>query len=222
MNNARLRPDLEPLDTLVGAAAIVTTVGLSPLLAWRYRRWGATDEERRLPLPGDALISAPRLQSTRAIDIDVPPERVWPWIVQMGHGRAGLYSYERIENLIGCEIRNSAVIDPRWQSLAVGDRIALGPDGYPAFVVQAIAANRHLVLLAGGGPDEPCNSWAFVLARRGAGARLIVRSRYDYPPTLAQRAIWRALTEPMHFVMERRMLLGIRDRAEGRLASPPR
>ncbi|MBL8679161.1 MAG: hypothetical protein JNK05_08335 [Myxococcales bacterium] len=213
MNETRLQRDV---DELLGAAAIVATVGLSPVLAARYRRWGATDEELTEPLPGDALVSAPRLQSTRAIDVAAPPERVWPWIAQMGHGKAGLYSYEQLENLIGCDIHNSSTLEPRWQNVAVGDRVGLGPEGYPFFVVKELVAGSRLVLLAGGGEGEPANSWAFVLRATPAGSRLIVRSRYDYPATIGQRLLWRAITEPMHFVMERRMLLGIRDRAEGR------
>lgn len=216
MTETRFRRDV---GELVGAAAIVATVGFSPVLAWRYRRWGATDEETAEALPGDALILAPRLQATRAIDIAASPDRVWPWIVQMGHGKAGLYSYERLENLIGCDIHNSSTIDERWQRIAVGDRVGLGPEGYPHFAVNEVSVNSHLVLLAGGGPDEPANSWAFVLRATANGSRLIVRSRYRYASTIGQRLIWRAITEPMHFVMERKMLLGIRDRAEGRTAA---
>lgn len=203
------------LDELVGALSIVGTLTLSPALSRWYRRWGATEAECLEGLPGDALVPAPRLQATRAIDIDASPEAVWSWLVQIGHGRAGLYSYEALENLVGCDIHNADRIVPSWQSLAVGDRVALGPAGYPAFTVAEVERPDRLVLLAGGGAGEPRNSWSFVVRARGAtGARLIVRSRYHYPGTLGQRFLWRALTEPMHFVMERRMLSGIKERAE--------
>ncbi len=203
------------LDDLSGAAAIAGTVLLSPALSRRYRAWGATAHECREPLPGDENVPAPKLQSTRAIDIAAAPGDVWPWLVQLGHGRAGLYSYEGLENLAGCEIRNADRIDPAWQSLAVGDRIPLGPPGYPSFEVMDLVVDTRLVLLAHGRPDEPRNGWGFYLRPRpGHGTRLLVRSRYDYPDTAGQRVLWRALTEPIHFVMERRMLLCLRARIE--------
>jgi hypothetical protein len=204
-----------PLDELVGALSIAGTLTLSPALSRWYRRWGATGPECAEALPGDALVPAPRLQSTRAVDIDATPEVVWSWLVQIGHGRAGLYSYEALENLIGCDIHNAEEVVPAWQSLSVGDRVALGPAGYPSFAVVEAVRPERLVLLASGGADDPRNSWSFVVRARGAaGARLVVRSRYDFPRTLGQRVLWRALTEPMHFVMERRMLLGLKERAE--------
>ncbi len=201
-------------DELTGALAIAATVSFSPLLAWRYRRWGADERECVEPLPGDALVASPKLESTRAIDIAASREIVWRWIVQMGHGRAGLYSYEALENLIGCDIHNADEIREEWQTLAVGDRLGLGPEGYPAFTVRELVANSHLVLLAGSDGEPMKNGWTFVLRDRERGCRLIVRSRYDFAETFGQRVLWRALTEPMHFVMERRMLQGLRDRAE--------
>lgn len=204
-----------PLDEAVGALSIAGALTFSPVLSRWYRRWGATADECAGPLPGDELVADPRLESTRAVDIDATPDKVWPWLVQMGHGRAGLYSYESLENLIGCDIHNADRVEPAWQSLEVGDRVSLGPDGYPSFMVRHVEPGACIVLLAGGGRGEPANSWAFVLRPRGRrGARLLVRSRYDYPPTLGQRVIWRVVTEPAHFVMERRMLLGIKQRAE--------
>ncbi|MFO0560797.1 MAG: hypothetical protein U0269_22460 [Polyangiales bacterium] len=201
-------------DEVTGAVAIAATVSLSPLLAWRYRRWGADERECVEALPGDALVANPKLESTRAIDIAAPREIVWRWIVQMGHGRAGLYSYEALENIIGCDIHNADEIRDEWQTLAVGDRMGLGPQGYPSFVVRELVENSHLMMLAGGDREPMKNGWTFVLRERENGCRLIVRSRYDFPATLGQRVLWRALTEPMHFVMERRMLQGIRERAE--------
>lgn len=202
------------VDELTGAVAIAATVSFSPLLAWRYRRWGATEQECVEKLPGDELVASRKLESTRAIDIAAPREIVWRWIVQMGHGRAGLYSYEALENMIGCDIHNADEIRDEWQTLAVGDQIRLGPEGYPAFTVRELVANSHVAMLAGSDGEPMKNGWAFVLRERAGGCRLIVRSRYDFPETFGQRALWRAITEPMHFVMERRMLQGIRERAE--------
>lgn len=207
------------LDDLLGAVTVAGTVALSPLLAPWYRRWGATDAECAEELPGDALVPRPRLQATRATDIGAPPEVVWSWLIQMGHGRAGLYSYEGLENLAGCDLHNADRIEPAWQHLALGDSVALGPPGYPSFAVVGLVRHEHLVLLAGGPVGAVKNVWCFVLRPRGAtGTRLIVRSRYEHPDTASQWALWRLLTEPMHFVMERKMLQGLRDRAERSVA----
>ena len=91
-------------------------------------RWGATDAEVSAVLPGDGIVPRPRYQQTHAITIGVPPDRVWPWLVQLGHGFGrGLYSYERLERLIGCDIHNGERIVPEWQHLAVGDDVRLLP-----------------------------------------------------------------------------------------------
>lgn len=203
------------VDDLFGAITVAGSLALSPVLAPWYRRWGATPAECDEALPGDELVPDPRLLATRATDIDATPDEVFPWLVQMGHGRAGLYSYEGLENLAGCDIHNADHIVRAWQDLAVGGTVALGPPGYPALKVVALARPEHLVLFAGGADGEPKNSWAFVVRPRGAeGARLVVRSRYAYPATAKQWMLWRMITEPMHFAMERKMLLGIRLRAE--------
>jgi hypothetical protein len=178
-----------------------------------YNRWGATAAEARRTLPGDELIPAPhRLsQRTKAVTIDAPAEAVWPWLAQMGQGRGGLYSYEWLENLIGMEMRNADRIVPEWQRLQVGDLVRMGPEGKapPPFVVAAIEPGRALVI---GHRDPTGAAWrdtyAFVLERLDARTtRLIHRNR--------AQAVWVwDLLEPGYFVMERRMLLGIKERAE--------
>ena len=100
----------------------------------------------------------------------------------MGHGRAGPYSYASLENLVGCDLHNADHIEPAWQSLGVGDSIALGPTGYPRYAVVEIAPVSHLVLRAGEATGPVRYTWSFVLRPRGAsGTRLLVRSRYDFP-----------------------------------------
>ena len=101
-----MRP-LDMLDNCTGAAAIAGTVLLSPLLRRAYARWGASDEELAEALPGDELIPDATLHSTRAITIDGAPSAVWPWLVQLGQGRGGLYSYQGLENLAELRIENS-------------------------------------------------------------------------------------------------------------------
>lgn len=192
------------------SAGMIYWFGLRP----RQIRWGATDAEVMRPLPGDAIVPRPRNWSTRAITIAAPAASVWPWLAQIGQGRGGLYSYDWLENLAGCDIHSTNRIIPELQYLEIGDVIRLGPEGYPAYPVAAVEPGRALVL-GGDDPELGAHSWAFVLDPVDEQTtRLIVRSRGDYPPTLANFMIWRVLTEPLHFVMERKMLLGVKQRAE--------
>jgi hypothetical protein len=208
------------LRPLAAAATAIPSLYLLVVRPW-HLRWGATDAEVRQPLPGDDLVSQPKLVATRAISIRAPASQVWPWLVQLGQGRGGLYSYEWLENLAGCDIHNADRIIPELQHLAVGDSVRLGPEGYSCFTVMVVDPERALVLYGGprdGGPaDGPAWSWAFTLAERGDGTtRLVVRSRLDYRQNLANILLWRVCTEPAHFVMEQKMLRGIRKRADRR------
>jgi hypothetical protein len=179
-----------------------------------YNRWGATDAELAQALPGDEIVRRLRTQSTRAITIAAPMSAVWPWLVQLGQGRGGLYSYDWAENLVGCDIHSADQIIPELLDLKVGDVIRLGPPGYPSFPVADIIPGRALVL----GDVDPklgAHSWTFYLQPIDEQTtRLIVRSRGDYPSTLSNFLIWQIITEPLHFVMERKMLQGIKWRAE--------
>jgi hypothetical protein len=154
----------------------------------------------------------PKLKATHAITINARAVDIWPWLVQMGQGRGGFYSYTWLENLVGCQMHNADRIVPEWQNLRVGDGVWLHPKAPPLPVVS-IEPARALVL--------GC-SWAFVLREIDERTtRLIVRSQGVYQPDLGNRLLnfllWRVVYEPAHFVMERKMLLGIRARAEGRL-----
>jgi len=192
------------------SAGMAYWLGLRP---WHIR-WGATDEEIRQPLPGDEIVQHPRNWATRAISIDAPAAAVWPWIVQIGQGRGGLYSYDWLENLVGCDIHSTNWIIPELQYLEVGDIIRLGPEGYPAYPVAAIELGRVLVL-GGDDPQLGAHSWVFYLEPIDEQTtRLIVRSRGEYRPTLGNLVIWRVITEPLHFIMERKMLLSIKQHAE--------
>ncbi len=182
-----------------------------------YLRWGATDEEVTRGLPGDDLAKDSAVGSTRAVTIRAPVEDVWPWLVQIGYGRGGFYSYDGLENLFVRLLRgtpgyrSARTILPEHQRLSPGDFIPSAPPdmlggrlaAVAGWKVLAIEPNRALVLEGWG---------AFVLEPRGECAtRLIVRSRGAGPwGRLAHYLFW----EPAHFVMERRMLLGIKERAE--------
>jgi hypothetical protein len=177
-------------------------------------RWGATEEETKMPIPGDEIVPRPKFEATRAITIQAPVEKVWPWIVQMGQGRGGLYSYERLENLAGCQIKNADRIHPEWQDFKPGEMLRLGPEGYPAYPVVSVQPPTALVL-GGGEPKNGWHSWVFYLCPIDEQTtRLIHRDRNDYVPNLGNFIMWRVFTEPASFVMTRKMLLGIKERAE--------
>ena len=135
------------LDALGGVVLLVPTIVAAPFLRHAYNRWGTTKGEGRSHLAGDELIPEPKLSHTRAISIDAPPARVWRWLVQIGQGRGGLYSYDALENLIGCRIDSAERIVPELQHLAVGDLVRLGPERYPAFRVVELEPARSLVLV---------------------------------------------------------------------------
>lgn len=198
---------------------------------WQLR-WGATDEEASQAMPGDDQVKQPRYISTRAITIKAPAADVWPWLVQIGTGRAGWYSYDWLENLLPESARGSGIINaeriiPELQHLEVGDSVPLSPT--TGFTVVEIEPTRALALhatmdLLTGLPVESNTlkrgtyldgSWTFVLRPLDEGTtRLIARVRYDYQPRLWGALIALLLLEPAHFVMERKMLLGIKQRAE--------
>lgn len=191
---------------VVAAGAVATYVcGIRP---W-HLRWGATDEELMEPLIGDELVTQPKLKATHAITIDAPAADVWPWLVQMGQNKGGFYSYTCLENLVGCQMQNADEIVPEWQDLKVGDKVSLHPKA-PPVEVAAIEPGRAIVLKPWG---------AFVLQPIDEKkTRLIIRSQGDYEPDLKNAVLnfllWRVFYEPAHFVMERKMLLGIKARAE--------
>jgi len=196
-------------------------------------RWGATEGEGAEWLPGDDVVSGATLAVTRAIDIAAPPVEVWPWLVQIGIGpdRAGFYSYDWLENLLGLDVLSASRIIPQLQAIAVGDRIPLGPETH--LRVQQLDPGAALILHARMDPftgrdidpslAEPSVcldwTWSFVLRARPPGTRLLLRTRGTWAPPMLGPLV-QPILEPPWFVMERRMLLGIRERAEGIAAAP--
>jgi hypothetical protein len=175
--------------------------------------WGATDDEAGRDLPGDELLPEPDVVTTRAIAIAAPPVDVWPWLVQMGPGRAGAYTYDWIENLAGLDMHSAHDIVPEYQHLAVGDSWKLGPKGAVLRVARMSDASS-LVLRS----DDGNWVWAFVLLPDGDGCRLISRNRIRWAGApLLWSAVAKYAMEPGSLVMERKMLLGIKQRAERRV-----
>lgn len=107
-------------DVVVGGAQIAATLVAAPVLRSRYNRWGATPLEVAAAMPGDGVVPDPRLGYTRAVEVDAPPAAVWPWLVQIGHGRGGLYSFDALENLARCDLHSAATVMPEHQHLVPG------------------------------------------------------------------------------------------------------
>jgi len=183
-------------------AGVVIGTYLLVIGPWQ-RRWGATDEELRRAMPGDRLLRVDAPSTTRTITIDASPEDVFPWLLQLGCGRGGWYSYDWIDN----DGKPSVdVIDPALQQLAVGDRIEMLPGMGP--VVREIVPNHHIV--SGGETD----SWCLLVEATPEGrTRLVSRWRQDWPRSPGTY-VWIALADPGAFVMEQKMLRRIRGLAE--------
>ena len=191
---------------LVTLTAAVYEFGVRP---WTLS-WGATPGESSQALPGDELIPRPSWQATRAISIRAAPEDVWRWLVQIGQGRGGFYTYDWLENLAELDIHSTDRIQPELQQLRVGDSVRLAP-GQDTFRVAVLEAQRALVLVVNA---VPVFTWAFVLQPGGSGTRVIARSRIGGRWGRLMAAAYALAVEPQHFIMERGMLLGIKARAE--------
>jgi hypothetical protein len=168
--------------------------------------WGASEAEADSRLPGDELLENADGVATRAIEIDAPPSAVWPWLVQMGPApRAGAYTYDWIENLLGLKMHSAHEVLPEFQHPEVGDTIGLGENRMrlervePEHVLAWRSENGNWV-------------WTFVLHRENGGTRLISRNRFRLPRLIDRVGI--IPIEPASLAMERKMLLGIKERAE--------
>ena len=163
-----------------------------------------------MKLPGDELLSDAGLVSTRAITIDAPPAAIWPWLVQMGSGRGGAYTYDWIENLAGLHMHSARQVLPQFQHLEVGDELPLGP-GRPVMRVEVCDPERTLAIRIADGNWV----WIFALFAEDGQTRLISRNRIDARGGLLPVRLFNLLVmEPGSLVMERKMLLGIKQRAE--------
>jgi hypothetical protein len=201
---------------LILFAALVMLAGVlggaaSLLRPW-MDRWRATEAEVEASLPGDELVPEPYASTTRAVTIAASPESIYPWLLQMGADKGGLYSYTLLERAIMCPMDNAERIHPEWQTLSVGDLVKMCPEelGPPPYVVASIDPGRSLVL----GHTNPDGSWAetwqFVIVPQSDGtSRLVVRDR------TSQSGVFWDIIHPGIFIMERGMMLGIKARAEG-------
>ena len=217
MNTNLLRNTIAGLAAVGGIGALVGGY-VYAVRPW-HLRWGATDEELTETLPGDEVKPDAGIQVTHAITINAPVEEVWKWLVQIGQDRGGFYSYDWLENVFDLQIQNTDEIKSEWQNLKVGDFVRSAHKGWlggrfddkAGWFVVGLEKNRALVLR-----DEiEQGSWAFILKPTGENqTRLIVRVRGDEAATFSRKLLNYSLFEPAHFIMERKMLLTLKEKAE--------
>jgi hypothetical protein len=188
--------------------AAAGVVALSAYLLWIrpwHLTWGSTTQEVALAMPGDEIVKHPTFNATRAITIEAQPQEIWHWLVQVGCKRAGWYSYDWIDNL---GIPSAERILPEFQNLSVGDTIPMSPDGKQGLVVSAIDPNRSMLW------EGKNTTWAWRLYKLDEKhTRLVTRVRMHYDLT-SRWIIFDLVFDPGDFVMMRKMLLGIKRRAE--------
>ena len=208
---------LSRIGAVVAGLLIAYVTSILIARPW-YMRWGSTDVELAMRLTGDPVTTRGGYRIDHAVTIHAPADSVWAWVVQLGQDRAGFYSYDWLERLVGDPIHNASHIVPEWQSRQVGDLVRAAPRDYLGGVfghelgwrINALIPGRALVLQGWG---------AFViLPLSDSTSRLIVRTRGEGQPSLLGvplAPVGLLVFEPAHFIMERAMLLGIKSRAEG-------
>jgi hypothetical protein len=200
---------------LADVAVASPLFALAPFYRRRHLRWGATDAEVAGPMPGDELVAESSFNATRAITIDAPPEAVWPWLVQIGYGRAGFYSYDLFDNAA----RPSAErILPEHQQPQVGDWVPMARkvNETTAFKIKALEPNRWMLWA------KPHSTWAWKLVPlEGGRTRLIARlkERYEWRTSPGNALLTLILFEFGDFPMMRKLFLGVKQRAERLAAS---
>lgn len=168
--------------------------------------WGASPEEAAAQLPGDELIDDRDGVATRAITVDAPPDKVWPWIVQIGPApRGGVYTYDWIENLLGLNMHSVEEVLPEFQHPEVGDVLSMGAN---KMTIELVDSNRAIAWRSSDGNWV----WSFVLREQDGKTRLISRNSFRLPRLVDK--IGMLPMEPGSLIMERKMLLGMKDRAE--------
>lgn len=224
-------------DVAEGAAGVAVMVAalLTPFSRGRRGSWGAGAQAAACLYPGDELVRQPRWGWTHSIGVEAPAADVWPWVAQIGADRGGFYSYEWLENIIGCQVRNAVAVHPEWAA-GEGGELRLHPKAPPLRIVsvqpgRALVAYMAPVPVPGdalqekpphsGGPARTRDrwmaaSWLFLVEPAGpARCRVISRYRCGTSGDLLSRLRFGpAIVEPVSFAMDRRMLIGIKQRAE--------
>ncbi len=198
---------------IIGGVALATGIWAASypgLFRQRCLTWGATPDEVARVLPGDELLDTADIVSTRAVTIDAPPNAIWPWLVQMGSGRGGAYTYDWIENLFGLGMHSAHEILPQFQDVNVGDEMQLGPNR-PKMRVEVLDVERVFTVRF----EDGTWVWTFALFPNHEATRLVSRNRIATPNASLRTRLFNLLfVEPGSLVMERKMLLEIKKRAE--------
>jgi hypothetical protein len=199
------------LRIALGAVALVAAI--AALFQFVYRpwqmNWGATEDEIFRTMPGDDIVEDPGFNATRAVTIHAPPEQIWPWLVQMGYGKAGFYSWDFLDN---ANVPSANEILPEYQDLEVGDFVPLSERGYVEVV--AMEPNSHLLLVVY--PNAQF-TWSWGLYPIDAqSTRLVSRLRWA-----VESSSHRLFLETFEIIMMRKSLLGIQQRAEAMTPAGP-
>lgn len=221
VGTASVRSDWREVVAGIGGLGAMVASAVTPFLRDRRSRWGAGGLGEARRYPGDELVPRPLWGWTHAVEVSAAAEDVWPWLAQIGADRAGFYSYSWLENVAGCRLRNAERVHPEWETHE-GDGLSLHPKVPPLRIVS-VQRGRHV--LAHGPADEAARTagrpwvavtWLFLVEPLEPGRSRVI-SRYRCATSLDLRtraAFGPALVEPIGFVMDRRMLLGIKSRAE--------
>jgi hypothetical protein len=196
------------------AGGLIVVIGILvavvvALIPW-MDRWGVTDAEVNAAFPGDELVTAPTSFVNRAVTVNARSEEIYPWLLQLGADKGGLYSYTAFEGLINCPMTNADRIHEEWQGLEVGDEVKMcvTDPAPPPYVVAQVLPNEALVM-GHQENDKWVDLWQFILVPQANGStRLILRTR-----TMMTGGFWDVI-HPGVFVMERGLLLGVKERAE--------
>jgi hypothetical protein len=214
------------LEAGAGAAIMLANL-LTPFLRGARTRWGIAPKEAEGPWPGDELVPSPQWGWTHAVEIEARAEDVWPWVAPIGADRAGFYSYQFLENVAGCELRNAETVHPEWE-VRKGSTLSLHPKVPPLQVVSVVPGRSFV---AYGPADEAARAagkpwaavtWAFfVEPLEPTRCRLVSRYRCAMSDDAATRlSLGPTLVEPIGFAMDRRMLLGVKERAQRTAHAP--
>lgn len=215
------RDDARDILAGMGGTARMLFALMTPFLRHARSHWGVDEATAQRWLPGDELIAEPRWSWTHGVEIDASASAVWPWIAQIGADKGGFYSYQFLENLAGCNLRNTETIHPEWE-VALGSKLSLHPD-MPPLPIASMERGRWFVAYGardeaarGGGKPWVTGSWLFYIEPLGERrCRLISRYRAACSDDLATRlSFGPTFIEPIGFAMDRRMLLGVKRAAE--------
>jgi hypothetical protein len=201
-----------PFGVVIAWLILIYVAVVLAMRPWNVQ-WGTTDAERAMPLPGDQLVPIAHYRIDHGITINSPISTVWPWLIQIGQDRAGFYSYSALENAVGARVTNAEQIVPEWQSRRVGELVRAVPGGRfgssIGWRVLEIIPGQAIVL-------EGWGAFALVPVNDST-TRMLIRTRGSGVPSLRSVFLSPAgllVFEPAHLIMERRMLLGIKERAE--------